>query len=234
MVNIQQVGPATISGNTPFIVENTEKAFEEDPINPNIDRLTFEELSELAEEYLEIDKEIKRSKEHKLRIWGQDKYLSKPLGSSILEREELSAQTLEKINTLQSRKEYIERVLYSNKDNILLNVSLDVLKNKIEKPHFQTSSTARTEFIPAISNKTISDAPANDSITFPEFVTLKFQAAYRSVSTQLSNILDSKEAIIAEFKKLFFKGNIPKESRLLVQLLVENKRNYLNTARSAA
>ena len=63
---------------------------------------------------------------------------------------------------------------------------------------------------------------------------MKFQTAYRRVANQVSNILDSKEAIIDEFKRLFLKGNAPKESRLLVQLLIEHKRNYLNITSPAA
>ena len=234
LVNLQPINIPTANGKISFAVESLEKVIEEDPINLSTDRLTFEELSELAEEYLEIDKEIKKTKEYRSKIWGQDKYLSKPLGNSIPERESLSTKALEKINALQSRKEYIEHVLYSNKDNILLSVSLEVLKNKIGKPQFQAHPPAHTQFIPAASNQNSNDTQTNDLLTFPEFVAIKLQAAYRSAVTHISNTLDSKEAIVNEFKKLFFKGNIPRESRLLVQLLIENKRNYCNSISSAA
>lgn len=234
MVNIPQITPATISVNSPLTVEKLETALAEDPTNLNTNSLTFEALSELAEEYLEIDKEIKRTKDHKSRIWGQDKYLSKPLGNSILEREQLSKETLERINTLQSRREYIEQVLYSNRDNILSGVSLEVLKNKIEGPRSQAHHTGHMQFTKAISNQSANDTSTHDLITFPEVIAMKFQAVYRNATAQISSILDSREAIIEEFKKLFCKGNIPKESRLLVQLLIENKKSYLNTTSSTA
>ena len=227
MINLKSIGASLVNGNNgnvSFAVENLEKTLEVDPINPIVDRLSLDELVELAEEYLEIDKEIKRAKEHKLRIWGQDKYLSKPLGNSILEREHLSTETLRSINTLQSRKEYIESVIYSNKDNILSNISPEVLKNKISNPRFQAYITAYNKSKPAILNQSNADTTSDDLITFPEFVTMRFKAVYRSLESQVSNMLNSKEAIIDEFKKLFFTGNRPQESRLLIQILVEHKR----------
>ena len=234
MVTIPQINPATISVSSPLTVEKLETALAEDPTNLNTNILTFEALSELAEEYLEIDREIKRARDHKQKIWGQGEYLSKPLGNSILEREQLSRETLERINTLQSRREYIEFILYSNKDNILSGVSLEVLKNKIEGPRSQTHHTGHMQFTPAVSNQTTGDTSTNDLVTFSEVVTMKLQAAYRSAAAQISSMLDSRKVIIEEFKKLFCKGNIPKESRLLVQLLIENKRGYLNAASSIA
>ena len=231
MVNLQQIGTASaVNGKRLLAVESPENANEADEINPTIDRLSFDELCELAEECLGIDKEIRKKKEHKLKIWGEDRYLSKPLGSSTLEREKLSAETLKSIDTLQSRKEYIEFVIYSNRDTILSNVSSELLRKKIGKPDLSLPFSGHRQYKPLTSDQFNSHTQTGNSIAFPEFVTRKFQAAYR----RISNILDSKEVLINEFKRLFLKGNTSTDSKVLIQILVEHKRNYLNITNSAA
>ncbi|GEM_PF-5838371 len=231
MLNLQQIGTASaVNGKRLLAVESPENTNETDEINPISDRLSFDELCELAEECLEIDKEIKRKKEHKLKIWGEDRYLSKPLGSSTLERERLSAETLKSIDTLQSRKEYIESIIYSNRDNILSNISSELLRKKIGKPDLSLPFSGHKQYKPLTSDQFNSHAQTGDLTPLPEFVARKFQAAYR----RISNILDSKEVLINEFKRLFLKGNTSTDSKVLVQILIEHKRNYSNITNSAA
>lgn len=235
MVNLQQIGTASaVNGKRLLAVESPENANEADEINPISDRLSFDELCELAEECLEIDKEIKKKKEHKLKIWGEDGYLSKPLGTSTLERERLSTETLKSIDTLQSRKEYIEFIIYSNRDTILSNISSELLRKKIGKPDLSLPFSGHRQYKPLTSDQFNSHTQTGDVTPFPEFVTRKFQAAYRRVAGQISSILDSKEVLINEFKRLFLKGNTSTDSKVLIQILIEHKRNYPNITNSAA
>lgn len=235
MVYLQQVSNASVNTNRPVVLEEApEEVSDIGQFNPFVDKLSFDELVAMAEEYVEIDKQIKRAKEHKLRIWGQDKYFSKPLGINILERENLSSETTKLIDTLQDRKDHVERIIYLNRDNILSNISPELLRNKINKSNPHDRFVRYTPYKPALPNQNGVDVVYGDSIALPEFVARKFQAVCRMASNQILNILASKEAIVDEFKRHFIKGNVSRESRLLVQIIIEHKKGYLNITNSAA
>lgn len=231
MVYLQQVNAATGSRNRILATDNIDDVQVTSQVNPATDDLSFGELVELAEELLEIDEELQRAKKHKLRIWGKDGYLSKPLGGSIVEREKMTSEAQGSIDTLQSRKEHIERILYLNKDKILASVNPEILRERIEQANLPYAPLGDK---PATPIKCNSSTPADDFIPFPVYMVSKFAALQRRITDHLSTILGSQADLISEFKSLFIRGNIASESKLLAQLLVEHKRNNLGIISSAA
>ena len=227
MVYISRINNDAFVASKPNVTLRPTQPFNQvsqPPAAEPIDRVSLNELVEMAEEYLECHKKLKEAKSYQKTIWGQHTYFAKPLGNTILERERMHANAHRIIAALTKRIEDIEFYLHSNRDAVLNEVSPEILRKRLGDYNKTTS-----EPLPGFNTATLENLKV-----LREKILKTCEVVGRKVLSYVSNALAPDDSIRYEYKRRFLGEASPATSAHLANLVIENKRLQLHRAYSQA